>query len=58
MPENPYPKRVTILVTADEKRAVRMVAAMRDVTESELCRDMLLSDVVALYRSVDLPKIK
>ena len=43
------PERVTIMVTEEEKRAVRAVAAARGLTESDVMRDMTVAQVLAEY---------
>lgn len=43
-------ERVAIAVTPSEKRAVRAVAALREVDESNLCREVPIADIVAEYR--------
>lgn len=43
------PERVTIMVTEQEKRAVRAVAAALGLTESDVMRDMTVAQVMAEY---------
>ena len=43
------PERVTIMVSEDEKRAVRAIAAALDLTESDVMRDMTMAQVLAEY---------
>ncbi len=43
------PERVTIMVTEQEKQAVRAVAAARGLTESDVMRDMTVAQVMAEY---------
>jgi len=43
------PERVTIMVTEEEKQAVRAVAAARGLTESDVMRDMTVAQVLAEY---------
>lgn len=43
------PERVTVMVTADEKRAVRFVSDALGVTESDVLRDMTVSEVMSEY---------
>lgn len=52
-------ERATIMLTPDEKRAVRLVAAARDVTESELLRVALLADILSEFGRIQkaLPKV-
>ena len=46
-------KRGIAQVTAAEKRALRIVAAHRGVTESDLMRDAKLEDVVDAYERIE-----
>ena len=46
-------KRGIAQVTATEKRALRVVAAHRGVTESDLMRDATLDDVVEEYERIE-----
>jgi hypothetical protein len=52
-------ERATLMVTPDEKRAIRLVAAARDITESELLRETVLADIIAAYTRIQarLPKV-
>lgn len=43
------PERVTIMVSEEEKRAVRAVAAALGLTESDVMRDMTVAQVLAEY---------
>ena len=43
------PERITIMVTEEEKQAVRAVAAARGLTESDVMRDMTVAQVMAEY---------
>jgi len=43
-------ERIALAVTPSEKRAVRAVAALNETDESNLCRDVTISDIVAAYR--------
>lgn len=43
------PERVTIMVSEEEKRAVRTIAAALDLTESDVMRDMTMAQVLAEY---------
>ena len=43
------PERVTIMVTEQEKQAVRAVAAARGLTESDVMRDMTVAQVLDEY---------
>lgn len=42
-------ERVTIMVSEEEKRAVRAVAAALGLTESDVMRDMTVAQVLAEY---------
>lgn len=42
-------ERLTVMLTTAEKRAVRVVAGLRRITESELMRDQSVSEIVAEY---------
>ena len=46
------PERVTIMVTEEEKQAVRAVAAARGLTESDVMRDMTVAQVMAEYARI------
>lgn len=46
------PERVTIMVSAGEKRAVRAVAAALGVTESDVMRDMTIPQVMSEYARI------
>ncbi len=49
----PRDRRVVAQVTATEKRAIRVVAAHREVTEANLLRDATLEDVVDEYERIE-----
>ena len=49
----PRDRRVVAQVTATEKRAIRVVAAHRGVTEADLLRDATLDDVVEEYERIE-----
>ena len=42
-------ERLTVMLTADEKRAVRVVAGLLRITESELMRDKTVTEIMAEY---------
>lgn len=43
----PRTQRVGVMVTPEEKRAVQLVALLKEVTESDLLRDRSIEDIVA-----------
>lgn len=43
----PKNENVAVRVTASEKRAIQLLALLRDVTESELMRTMTIEQIVA-----------
>lgn len=45
--QGPRNERATIAVTATEKQALRVLSAVRQTSEGELLRTMLLDDIVA-----------
>ena len=45
------PERGTVFLGAHEKHALRVIAAMRGVSESEVLRSTLIADVVAEYEA-------
>lgn len=47
--QEPRNERATIAVTATEKQALRVLAAVRQTSEGELLRTMLLDEIVAEY---------
>lgn len=47
--QEPRNERATIAVTATEKQALRVLSAVRQVSEGELLRTMLLNEIVAEY---------
>ena len=53
-------ERATLMVTPDEKRAIRLVAAARDVTESDLLRRVGLTAIMREWRRLSdaLPKVR
>lgn len=50
--QEPRPERAVLMLTADEKRAVRFMAAVRDVTESDLLRDNLIADILSEWQRI------
>jgi hypothetical protein len=46
-PEEPKDQNVTVRVTASEKRAVQLLALLRDTTESDVMRSMTIDRIVA-----------
>lgn len=50
--QEPRTERATVMLTVDEKRAVRLVAAARDVTESDLLRSTGLGAIMEAYEQI------
>ena len=46
-------KRLVAQVTPTEKRAIKVVAARRGVTEADILRDAILDDVVDEYERIE-----
>lgn len=42
-------ERAAVMLTPDEKAAVRFVAAIRNLTESDLLRDCTIGEIVASH---------
>lgn len=45
-------EKVSIAVTASEKRAVRVVAGIRNTDESNLCRSTTIDEIVREFQQV------
>lgn len=48
----PQTERVGVMVTPEEKRAVRFVADARGQTESETMRDLTMTDILTEYERI------